>query len=116
MVPSQRSILRVALLAAGLSLALGFFVGNPTTRIASSPTSATSPRRDATIVHAGPTLLPTKPMPATQPAGLGSKFFLPAFLPPWIARDTVRTQVSEDIFFFEQVCPPPSCPSPYSSS
>jgi hypothetical protein len=116
MVPSRRSLLRVALLAAGLSLALGFLVGQPATRISSSPTAATSPRRDATIVHAGPTLLPTKPMPATQPAGLGSKLFLPAFLPPWIARDTVRTQVSEDIFFLEQVCPPPSCPSCHPSS
>lgn len=101
MVPSRKSlILRAVLLAVGLALATGFLVSNP----AIPPTTAAA-RRDATttVVHAGPTLLPTKPMPATQSAGLGSKFFLPAFLPPWIARDTVRIQVSEDIFFLEQV-------------
>lgn len=117
MVPTQKSILRAFLLATGLSLALGFIVSQPATPIPSQ-TAATSFRRDATIVHAGPTLLPTKSMPGTQPAGLGSKLFLPAFLPPWIARDTVRTQVSEDIFFLEQVCPhtlslPPTLPSPF---
>ena len=67
---------------------------------AAGPTTKATPR----MVGGGPSLLPTTPMPAKQGAagGLGSKIYLPAFLPPYFARDTIRTQVNEDIFLLEQ--------------
>lgn len=55
-----------------------------------------------TMAAGAPTLVPTTPMPPKEKTGLGSKLYFTSFLPPWGARDTVRTQVSEDIFLLEQ--------------
>lgn len=46
-------------------------------------------------------LVPTTPEPSSG-AGLGQKLFFGNFLPPYGPRETVKTQVSEDITLFEQ--------------
>lgn len=50
----------------------------------------------------GVRVVPTTPMPSEAKAGLGQRLFFGNFLPPYGARDTVRTKVSEDIYLFEQ--------------
>lgn len=67
-----------------------------TTTMMASSTMASAPSRSSSV-----RLVPTTPSPPSQ-AGLGQKFFLGNFLPPYGLRDTIRTQVSDDIFLFEQ--------------
>jgi len=100
--PLRKKLGLLLVSACGLHTAVGFMAQNPNKVLLSTMPTVSPYGRDATIAWAAPVLLPTKPMPPVQPAGLGSKFYLPAFLPPWIARDTVRTKFSDDIFFLEQ--------------
>lgn len=69
-----------------------------TTTMMASSTMASAPSSRSS---SGVRLVPTTPSPPSQ-AGLGQKFFLGNFLPPYGLRDTIRTQVSDDIFLFEQ--------------
>lgn len=99
-------LLSVAVAATVLAREAGAFVHPAPAPVVHHASSATATTMMAAVASKGSSsgggrLVPTTPSPPSK-AGLGQRFFLGNFLPPYGLRETVRTQVSEDIVLFEQ--------------